>query len=61
MKILWDLKILWETGPEGPKFCEILSHSVRIGTYAPDTIVADREAALHSVKWHKKDEVIPNC
>ena len=34
MKILWDLKILWEKGLEGPKFCEILSHSVRYGIYA---------------------------
>ena len=33
MKILWDLKILWKTGSEGPKFSEILSHSVRYGMY----------------------------
>ena len=33
MKILWDLKILWKRSPEGPKFCEILSHSVRYGMY----------------------------
>ena len=33
MKILWDLKILWKTGSEGPKFGEILSHSVRYGMY----------------------------
>ena len=37
MKILWDLRILWESygrwGPDGQKFCEILSHSVSYGMY----------------------------
>ena len=32
IRFLWDLKIL--RNPEGPKFCEILSHSVRYGMYA---------------------------
>ena len=33
MKILWDLKILWELVSRWVKFCEILSHSVRYGMY----------------------------
>ena len=28
------LKSYGKRGPEGPKFCEILSHSVRYGMYA---------------------------
>ena len=40
MKILWDLKILWEWGPEEPKFCEILSHRVKYAMYAPGDFVA---------------------
>ena len=35
MKILWDLKILWEMGSRRAKICEILSHSVRYGMYVP--------------------------
>ena len=34
IKILWDLKSYGKRGPEGPKFFEILSHSVRYGMYA---------------------------
>ena len=33
LKILRDLKILWESAFKMTKFCEILSHSVRYGIY----------------------------
>ena len=33
LKILWDLKILWEMASRCAKFCEILSQSVRYGMY----------------------------
>ena len=33
LKILWDLKILWESAFRKARFCEILSHSVRFGMY----------------------------
>ena len=33
LKILRDLKILWESAFGRAKFCEILSHSVRYGIY----------------------------
>ena len=33
-KILWDLKILWESAFRRAKYCEILSRSARYGMYA---------------------------
>ena len=37
--MVWKFCEIWESygkwGPEGPKFCEILSHSVRYGMYEP--------------------------
>ena len=36
--MVWKFCEIWKSygkwGPEGPKFCEILSHSVRYGMYA---------------------------
>ena len=38
--MVWKFCEIWKSygkrGPEGPKICEILSHSVRYGMYATD-------------------------
>ena len=43
--MVWKFCEIWKTygkqGPEGPKFCEILSHSVIYGMYAFRVISLD--------------------
>ena len=41
--MVWKYREIWKSygqrAPEGPKFCEILSHSVRYGMYALQQII----------------------
>ena len=55
MKILWDLKILWEMGSRRPKFCAILSHSVRYGMYDYPRIITNYLSLTISFEKGKRD------
>ena len=53
--MVWKFYEIWKSyekqGPEGPKFCEILSHSVRYGMYAVLAYKSSTDPKYFESKW----------
>ena len=65
LKILWDLKIFWESPFRKVKFWEILTHSVRYGMYdslpTKNIHIQPNEPIMKSIYQYANTKLIGEC